>query len=322
MSTPSKVKTPSTRQQSGIFSRAGHTLRIVLRNRWLYAMMLPGILFFIIFKYGPMWGLLVAFKDYNPFLGVAGSPWAGMKHFARFLSSPECGRLFRNTLLLACYNLIFYFPLPILLALMLNEVKNRRFKRVVQSFIYIPHFISWVVVVGICYIFLNSQEGLLNPLLSAIGVAKHNLLTSRAAFRPMIIAQIMWKEAGWGTIIFLAALSGVDIELYEAAYIDGASRGQRLWYITLPSISSTICVMLILRLGRFMDTGFDQIFNMINSLNREVGEVFDTYIYEMGLRQGLLSYSTAVGMFKSVIGLTLVYLSDKIAKRLGEEGVY
>ena len=298
------------------------TVRTILKNKWLYVMMIPGLLYFVVFRYGPMWGLVVAFKNYNPFLGIMDSPWAGFSHYIRFLTSNECIRLFRNTLMLAAYNIVFYFPMPIILALMLNEIRGKHFRNTVQSLIYVPHFISWVVVVGICYIFFNAQDGSFVLLAENIGLDISTLLTSRQFFRPVIIAQIIWKESGWGTIIFLAALVGVDTQLYEAAYIDGAGRWKRLLHITLPSITSTIVVMLILRLAKFMDTGIDQIFNMINSLNRDVAEVFDTYVYETGLRQGLMSYSTAVGSFKSVIGLFLVYVSDKIAKALGEEGVY
>jgi len=295
---------------------------IIKKYKSFYLMLLPGIIYFIIFKYGPMWGLIIAFQNYNPFRGVLGSPFVGFTHFSRFLNSPECWQLFRNTLLLAVYNLILYFPLPIIIALMLNEIRNMYFKKIVQSLIYIPHFISWVVVVGLSYIMFNNQNGSITQLYQAITGQQMNLLMSESAFRPMIIAQMMWKEAGWGTIIFLAALSGVDVQLYEAAYIDGATNFQRLWHITLPSIRSTIVIMFILRLGKFMDTGFDQIFNMLNAMNRNVGEVFDTYIYQIGLIGGQYSYSTAVGFFKSMIALALVLLTNHLSKRIGEEGVF
>jgi putative aldouronate transport system permease protein len=242
-----------------------HTVwNTIKKYKAFYLMLLPGVLYFLIFKYGPMWGLVIAFQNYNPFKGILGSEFVGFAHFTRFLTSPECWQLFRNTLYLAIFNLVFYFPLPILIALMLNEVANKYFKKIVQSLIYIPHFISWVVVVGLCYIMFNNQNGSITQMYAELtNGGTLNLLMSESAFRPMIIAQMMWKEAGWGTIIFLAALTGVDVQLYEAAYIDGASNLQRLWHITLPSIRSTIVVMFILRLGKFMDTGFDQIFNML-----------------------------------------------------------
>lgn len=303
-------------------SRYVHFWRNVYKYRQMYLMLIPGLIFFIIFKYGPMWGLTMAFKDYNPFVGIMDSPWVGLKYFKRFVTSSQFPLLFRNTLLLAVYNLVFYFPIPIIIALMLNEMNVQWYKRIIQSLIYIPHFISWVVVVGICYLMFNNQNGSLTGLYAQLTGKQLNILLSPTALRPMIVIQMIWKESGWGTIIFLAALSGVDVQLYEAAYIDGANNWQRLLHITLPSITSTIVTMFILRLGKFMDTGFDQIYNMLNALNREAGEVFDTYIYTQGMVNGQYSYSTAVGMFKSVISLTLVCITDALAKRLGEEGVF
>ena len=287
-----------------------------------YSMLIPGILYFAIFKYGPMWGLTIAFQNYNPFQGVLGSQFVGLSHFQRFLTSPECGQLFRNTLLLAVFNLVFYFPLPIIIALMLNEVGNKWFQKIVQSLIYIPHFISWVVVVGLCYIMFNNQNGSITQLYNQLTGGQLNILMSAKAFRPMIVIQMMWKEAGWGTIIFLAALAGVDVQLYDAAYIDGATNFQRLWHVTLPSIRGTVVTMFILRLGKFMDTGFDQIYNMLNAMNRDVGEVFDTYIYQLGMVAGQYSYSTAVGFFKSIIALVLVIITDRLSKNMGEDGVF
>jgi len=287
-----------------------------------YLMLIPGILYFAIFKYGPMWGLTIAFQNYTPFQGVLGSQFVGLSHFQRFLTSPECGQLFRNTLLLAVFNLVFYFPLPIIIALMLNEVGNKWFQKIVQSLIYIPHFISWVVVVGLCYIMFNNQNGSITQLYNQLTGGQLNILMSAKAFRPMIVIQMMWKEAGWGTIIFLAALAGVDVQLYDAAYIDGATNFQRLWHVTLPSIRGTVVTMFILRLGKFMDTGFDQIYNMLNAMNRDVGEVFDTYIYQLGMVAGQYSYSTAVGFFKSIIALVLVIITDRLSKNMGEDGVF
>ncbi|WP_235549409.1 MULTISPECIES: ABC transporter permease [unclassified Paenibacillus] len=297
-------------------------IRDIVRDRWLYVILLPGILYFIIFKYVPMFGLLMAFEDYKPHLGFMNSPWAGLKHFERFFSEPQFWILFRNTILLAIYNLVFFFPLPIVLALMLNEVRIGLFKRFAQTLLYLPHFISWVVAVGIFYVLFTTEGGVVNELLQKIGFEKIPFMLSEDWFRPMIISQSIWKEAGWGTIIFLAALSGVDLQLYEAARMDGAGRWRQLWHITLPAIRSTIVILFILRLGSFLDTGFEHIFLMLNSMNREVGEVFDTFVYMKGLTQGQYSYSAAVGMFKSLVGLVLVLGSNWIAKKFGEEGVY
>lgn len=296
-------------------------LKRILRNRWLYLMMLPGILYFIIFKYIPMYGVLLAFKNYQPFLGFMKSEWVGMKHFARFFSDPLFWMLLKNTFILAGYNILFFFPLPIILALMLNELKSEGYKKWIQTLVYIPHFMSWVVIVSIVYLFFTTEGGLVNEAIAAVGGEKIQFLLSPGWFRTFITGEVMWKETGWGTIIFLAALAGVDTQLYEAARMDGAGRWRQLWHITLPAIKSTIVILLILRLGNFLDTGFEQIWLSINSLNRPVGEVFDTYVYSIGIAQGQYSYSSAVGLFKSIVGLVLVFGSNFLAKRFGEEGI-
>jgi len=305
----------ATRRKRGL-------LRDLVRDKYLYLMLLPGVLYFIVFKYIPMFGLVMAFQDYKPFLGFIDSPWVGFKHFERFFSELQFWMLFRNTALLALYSLVFYFPLPILLALMLNEVRHEAYKRTIQTFVYVPHFVSWVVVVGIFYLLFTTEGGLINELIYRLTGSKISFLLAPEWFRPMIIFQQIWKEVGWGTIIFLAALAGVDPQLYEAARIDGANRWRQIWHITLPAIRSTIVILLILRLGNFLDSGFEQIFLMLTPTNREVGEVFDTYVYVKGLTQLQYSYSAAVGMFKSVVGLILVVGANWLAKRFGEEGIY
>ncbi len=294
----------------------------VLRNRWLYAMLIPGMLYFLVYKYLPMWGLVITFQNYQPFLGIAGSKWVGFDHFARFFGEPTFWMLFRNTLILACYNIVFFFPLPIVVSLMLNEMTRLKLKSVVQTLIYVPHFVSWVVVVGIVYLFFTTEGGLFNEWLAYLGFEKIPFLLSERWFRTMITGEVIWKETGWGTIIFLAALAGVDPSLYEASRMDGASRWRQLWHITLPAIRGTIIILLILRLGSFLDTGFEQIFLMLNAMNRNVGEVFDTYVYTAGIQQGQYSYSTAIGLFKSVVGLILVMGANYAAKKMDEEGVY
>ncbi|MEK3724528.1 sugar ABC transporter permease [Paenibacillus sp. FSL H8-0034] len=296
--------------------------RLFIRDRYLYGMLLPGVLFFIIFKYLPMWGVLIAFKNYQPFLGFSGSEWVGMKHFVRLFTDPDFAKLFRNTFILAIYNLVFFFPMPILIALMLNEVRVQWCKRFVQTVIYIPHFFSWVAVVGITYVLFTTEGGVVNLMLQSAGAEPINVLSSEKWFRTMITAEVIWKETGWGTIIFLAALSGVDLQLYEAARMDGANRWRQLWHITLPALRTVIVIMFILRLGSFMDNGFEQIFLMLNATNRDVGEVFDTYVYSIGIINGQFSYSTAIGLFKSAIGLILVMAANRLAKMFGEEGVY
>jgi putative aldouronate transport system permease protein len=297
-------------------------MRDIYRNRLLYLILLPGMLYFVVFKYIPMLGLMIAFKDYKPHIGFLNSAWVGFKHFERFFSEPQFWMLFKNTITLAVCNLVFFFPLPIILALMLNEARNELFKRFAQTLLYLPHFVSWVITVGIFYILFTTEGGIVNEVLKGFGVEKIPFLLSEDWFRPMIVSQVIWKEAGWGTVIFLAALSGVDLQLYEAARMDGAGRWRQLWHITLPAIRSTIVILFVLRLGTFLDTGFEQIFLMLNPMNRNVGEVFDTYVYTKGLTQGQYSYSAAVGMFKSMVGLTLVLGANWVAKKIGEEGVY
>ena len=293
----------------------------ILRDRWLYIMLLPGLLYYLVFKIAPIFGLSIVFYEYLPPLGLAGSEFVGLDNIQRLLGDPDFPRLFVNTLWLAVLNLTLYFPIPILLAVLLNEVFHSFYKRIVQSFVYLPHFLSWTVLVGIFQIFLL-PSGIVNQVLSAIGAQNINFLAEPEWFRPLVILEIIWKEAGWGTIIYLAALSTIDEQLYEAALMDGAGRFQRIWHITLPSIRPTIVILLILRLGNFMDTGFEQIYLMMNSMNRQVADVFDTYVYIEGVLNGSFSYSTTVGLFKSLVSLALVFAANRIARALGEEGVY
>jgi putative aldouronate transport system permease protein len=303
-------------------SYLGTVAKRLKRDRWMYFLLLPGLLYFIIFKYLPMGGLIMVFQNYKPYTGFLHSRWVGLDNFERFFSEPVFWQLLWNTLILAFYNIIFYFPLPIILALMLNEIMSSAFKRVAQTLLYIPHFVSWVIIVGITYIMLSTDGGIINELYKSQTGQPFQALTDPDWFRPLIILQTIWKDIGWGTIIFLAALAGVDMQLYEAARMDGASRFRQLWHITLPAIRSTIVILLILRMGHFLDTGFEHIFLMLNSLNRGVGDVFETYVYTKGLVQAQYSYSAAVGVFKSIVGLILVLGSNWLAKKFGEEGIY
>ncbi|NLX76136.1 MAG: sugar ABC transporter permease [Clostridiaceae bacterium] len=297
-------------------------LTTIRKDIWLYIMLIPGVLHYLIFKYLPMWGILIAFKDFNAYLGFFDSPWVGFKHFADFFSNPDFKRLLANTLTISFYNLIFGFPAPVIMALMLNEIRKEWYKRSIQTLVYIPHFISWVIIASLTYTMFNSG-GVVNRYLMQMGRdTAVPFLTSESTFRGMIIGQTIWKETGFGTIIYLAALSGVDPQLYEAAIIDGANRFKQLWYITLPSIKSTVVTLLILRLGHILDNGFDQIFLMSNSLNRKVSEVFDVYVYTIGITRGAFSYSTAVGLFKGVIGIILIYSANWLAKKVGESGLF
>ncbi|WP_245580968.1 ABC transporter permease [Paenibacillus ginsengihumi] len=296
--------------------------RRLKKDKWMYILLLPGLLYFLIFKYVPMWGALIAFKNYQPFTGFWGSEWVGFEHFRNFFQNPDFFKLLRNTLLLSLYNLLFFFPAPIVLALLLNEIRISFYKRTIQTLIYVPHFISMVIVASITYVLLTTQGGVVNQFIESRGGTPIDFLADPDWFRPLIILQTIWKECGWGTIIFLAALAGVDVEQYEAAIVDGANRWRQMWHITLPSIRSTIIILLILRMGDVLENGFEQIYLMTNALNREVADVFDTYVYFMGITQGSFSYSTAVGLFKSLVGVVLVFGSNWLAKKFGQSGIY
>jgi putative aldouronate transport system permease protein len=292
------------------------------KHRWLYLMMIPGVLYFIIFRYLPMLGNVIAFQDFQPFLGFSGSPWVGLKHFHRLFTEDTFLVLLRNTLMLFLYGFVFAFPIPIILALMLNEVRKQLFKRFIQTVIYLPHFLSWVVVVSLSYLMLTTEGGIINNLLVSLGGNKINFMLDATWFRPLYTIQSIWHDAGWGTIIYLAAIAGVDTSLYEAAEIDGASRLRQIWHITLPGIRNVVVILLILKIGDIMDLSFDHVFLMSNSMNRGVADVFDTYVYNVGILGAQFSYSTAVGLFKSVAGLIMVFLANRLAKKFGEEGIW
>ncbi|PRR93591.1 MULTISPECIES: ABC transporter permease [unclassified Bacillus (in: firmicutes)] len=297
-------------------------LNQLLSQKFLYVMILPGLIYFLVFKYVPMWGLIIAFQDYQPFLGILGSEWVGFKHFIRLFTEPTFFILLKNTLILFAMNVVIFFPIPILLALLLNEVRLALFKKFVQTMIYIPHFMSWVIVVSLSFVLLTVDGGLINELIAFFGGEKINFLLSQEWFRPMYILQVIWREAGWSTIIYLAAITAVDPQLYEAAKMDGAGRLRQMWHITLPAIKSVIVVLLILKIGDTLELGFEHVYLLLNATNREVAEIFDTYVYTAGLKQGQFSYSTAVGLFKAAVGLILVMLANRLAKKFGEEGIY
>ncbi|MDF2927055.1 MAG: sugar transporter ATPase [Paenibacillaceae bacterium] len=303
-------------------SRLKRTTRLLVRDRYLYLLALPGLIFFLLFKYVPMWGLVIAFQDYSPFQGIRGSEWIGLEHFIRFFSHEDFYLLLRNTLAISMLNLLLFFPAPILIALMLNEARQIVFKKIVQTIIYFPHFLSWVIIAGISFIMLGQADGVINSILDALGWEKVAFLTNKSLFWPMLTLQNIWKDAGWGTIIFLAALSGIDPALYEAARMDGAGRFRLIWHITLPGIRNVITVLLILKLGSVMDVGFEQVFLMANVAVASVADVFDTYVYRNGVLNGEFSYTAAVGMFKSVVGTVMVISANKLTKMFGQDGLY
>lgn len=320
---PGEPKASDSGSPGAARRRPGRRLASALRYRWLYLMLLPGVVYFLVFKYWPMYGLQIAFKDYLPFLGYSGSPWVGFKQFQELFSGPDFGRLMVNTLVLALLTIFFVFPAPIVVALMLNELRIRLVKRSVQSLIYIPHFLSWTIVASLTYLLFSADFGVLaNFIHGVVGGEKLDYVAEEAWFRPIIILQLLWKQTGWGTIIYLAALAGADSQLYEAARVDGAGRWRQLWHITLPAIRPAIVVVAILTSGHLLDSGFEQIWLMTTSLNRSVADVFDTYVYYIGITQGAFSYATAVGLFKGLIGVLLITGSNWLAKRLGQTGLY
>ena len=286
-------------------------------------MLVPGLAYFLLFRYWPMYGLTIAFKDYLPFLGYSGSPWAGLKHFEELFTGPDFGRLMINTAVLALLTVVFVFPAPIVVAMLLNELRLRVVKRAVQSLIYIPHFLSWTIVASLTYLLFSADFGVLaDAIHSVVGGRQVDYVAQEEWFRPIIVLQLLWKQTGWGTIIYLAALATVDTQLYEAARVDGAGRWRQFVHITLPGIRPAIVVMAILTSGHLLDSGFEQIWLMTTSLNRSVSDVFDTYVYYIGITQGAYSYSTAVGLFKGVIGVLLIFGSNLLAKRLDQRGLF
>jgi putative aldouronate transport system permease protein len=318
--TPKTPRPPGVRVAS---RRPGRRIVSVLRHRWLYLMLLPGLVYFALFRYWPMYGLSIAFKDYVPFLGYSGSPWVGFKHFEDLFTGPDFTRLMVNTLILALLTVVFVFPAPIVVALLLNELRISMVKRSVQSLIYIPHFLSWTIVASLTYLLFSADFGVLASFIhDIVGGQREDYVAQAEWFRPIIILQSLWKHTGWGTIIYLAALATVDTQLYEAARVDGAGRWRQFWHVTLPGIRPAIVVMAILTSGNLLDTGFEQIWLMTTSLNRSTADVFDTFVYYVGITQGAFSYATAVGLFKGVVGLILIFGANWLAKRLGQRGLF
>ncbi|RXZ79920.1 sugar ABC transporter permease [Paenibacillaceae bacterium] len=298
--------------QVGLLNRVLSNLR---RYKVMYLLLLPGLIYFTIFKYVPMFGLIVAFKKFNIVLGFWGSPWVGMDNFLHFIRGVYFWELIENTVLISLYKLLFGFSAPILLALMLNEVSIRWFKRTIQTISYLPHFLSWVIVYGLMLSMLSPGEGIVNVLLKQAGFEGISFLTSPEWARFLVVASDIWKGVGWGAILYLAALSGIDPSLYEAARMDGASKWRQIWHVTLPGIRNVIIILLIINLSNILDAGFDQIFMMANVFNQEKIDIIDTWVYREGLLRLQMGIATAVGFFKSIIGLVLVVGANQLAKK-------
>jgi putative aldouronate transport system permease protein len=295
------------------------------RQKFYYFLMVPGLLYFFIFHYIPMFGVSIAFKDITPFdgiEGILGGEWVGLTHFKRFFESYYFWNVLGNTVLISLYKLFFGFPAPILLALLLNEVTSKWFKKSVQTISYLPHFISMVVVAGLLTNLLSTDNGILNAIMSALGKEPVSFLGDPAYFRTILVISDVWQSVGWGSILYLAAMAGIDPQLYEAAKMDGANRLRQMWHITLPGISFVISILLILNVGKFLEAGFEQIFLLYSPSVYQVADIIDTYVYRQGLLQMQYSFAAAIGVFKNIVGMVLILLANYIVKKMDQPGLW
>ncbi|GIO54422.1 ABC transporter permease [Paenibacillus cineris] len=305
----------------GAAKRKNNFLYYIRRDGLLYFLLLLPMAYILIFKYAPIYGLVMAFQDYNIFEGIRGSEWVGLDVFRFIFEQDSFYRALKNTLVLNVLDLIAGFPAPILLAILLNEVRQAKFKKMTQTVLYLPHFLSWVIIGGMVYL-MFSNGGMINNFLSSFGLEKIEFLSRKIPWLITYIAVGVWQNIGWGTIIYLAAITGINRELYEASDIDGCSRLRKMWHITLPGIKSTINILLILQIGRMVSIGFDRPFVMGNSLVSDYSDVISTFVYRVGISSGDFSQATAVGLFQSVVGLILLLSANFVAKKLGEDGIW
>jgi putative aldouronate transport system permease protein len=297
-------------------------VRDVIRDYQLYLLLLPAVVYILVFHYWPMYGVQIAFKDFRASLGIWGSEWVGFRHFVRFFQSPNFLQLIRNTLGLSVYSLVAGFPIPIILAILLNEVRSTALKKTVQTTIYAPHFISTVVMAGMIVMFLNHDKGIINHLVALLGGDRADYMTQPKWFPTIYVFSGIWQNAGWGTIIYFAALSTIDPQVVEAAMIDGASRLQKIWHIDLPGIAPTITILLIMNLGGLLSVGFEKVLLLQNALNMETADVISTYVYRVGLLGAQFSYSSAIGLFNSVINFVLLLAANGLARRSGQTSLW
>jgi putative aldouronate transport system permease protein len=308
--------------QQHVLSRIIHILyKDMIKNKYIYLMMLPGILYYLIFHYIPMYGATIAFKQFTPAAGVWGSHWVGFKHFQDFFNSYYFIRIIKNTLLINLYSLVFGFPAPILLALLLNELRKHWFKRTVQTLTYLPHFVSVMVISGLIIDF-SSKNGLFNDIIVWFGGSRGNLLMESELFRSIFVSSSIWQEIGWGSIIYLAALSGIDQELYDAAKMDGAGRWRQTLNVTLPGIMPTIIILLILRIGHMMDVGFEKVILLYNPSTYETADVISSFVYRKGIVDANYSYSAAIGLFNSLINFILLIVANKLSRKFSDSSLW
>ena len=297
------------------------TIKSIRRNTDMYLMLLPALALLVIFCYVPMYGITIAFKDFNIFKGLMESPWVGLKHFDKLFHSDKFWQIFNNTLIISLMKLVFYFPFPIILALALNEVQSRFFKVSVQTVSYVPHFISWVIAGALAIDILSPNYGVVNMLVKAMGFDPIYFIVHPRYFRWVLVWLDVWKSAGWGAIVYIAAISSISTELYEAAVMDGAGKLRQMWNVTLPGIRPTIVVLLILRLGNLMEAGHEQIMMLMTPAVYDVGDVISTYVYRMGIGRMEYSFTTAVSLFRNIIGCVLLFCANYVAKKMGEPGI-
>jgi len=288
----------------------------------MYVLLVPGLIFLFLFKYTPMYGIVIAFQDFNIFDGIAGSPWVGLEQFRKLMQSDEFIQVFTNTLVISLYKIVLLFPVPIVVALLLNEVRRMFFKRTIQTIIYLPHFLSWVIISGLFINILSPSGGLVNQMLAWFGLHPVSFLLDNDFFRSVVVFTAGWKEVGWNAIIFIAAIAGIEQEQYEAASIDGAGRIKQMWYITLPGILPTIVLMFILRIGNLLEAGTEQILTLYNPVVYQTGDVIGTYVYRIGLGKMDYSFSTAVGLFNSVVGFLLIVIGNMLSKKLLHRSIW
>ncbi|WP_259617493.1 ABC transporter permease [Paenibacillus doosanensis] len=293
----------------------------IRKDKLLYFMALPGILFFLVFHYIPMYGILLAFKNYNVYQGFFASEWVGFDNFKTLFGMYGFDRALKNTIIISLYQLVFAFPIPIILSIMLNELRHEMYKKFVQTSIYLPHFVSWIIISGILFAILSPSTGVIREIAQLFGYNGSivNLLSSKEYFRSLLVVSNIWKEAGFGTVLYLATIATIDQQLYEAAKVDGAKKWQQIWHITLPGLRTTIVILLIFRVGSILNAGLDQVFALYNPQVYEVSEILDTYIYKLAFQDAKYDLATASGLFKSLIGLVLVLFTNYIAKKIDPE---
>lgn len=309
---------------TGILSRlkSNNKFKRAVRYHQLYLLILPTIMYYFIFHYIPIYGIQIAFRDYMPALGFTKSPWVGLKHFIYFFNSADFDLVIRNTIIINLYQLIAGFPMPIIISLFLNHLRSRIYKKIIQTTIYAPHFISTVVMVGIVLLFLSPSSGCINLIIKALGHEPIFFMGKQELFKSIYVWSGVWQNMGWGTVIYFAALSGVNPELYEASAVDGASKLQKIRYIDIPCIMPTATILLILNTGRLLSMGYEKILLLQNSLNRPVSEVISTYVYKQGIISARFSYSAAIGVFNSVVNLIILNIVNRIARRYSETSLF